>query len=63
LNEAAASSPVYVQLKALETLNEISKNPAHKIFFIDNKGQYPVPLLHMGEFSDKTTKVLEAVKK
>lgn len=54
---------MYVQLKALETLNEISKNPAHKIFFIDNKGQYPVPLLHMGEFSDKTTKVLEAVKK
>jgi regulator of protease activity HflC (stomatin/prohibitin superfamily) len=48
LNEAAASSPVYVQLKALETLNELSKNPAHKLFFIDNKGQYPVPLLHMG---------------
>lgn len=49
LNEAAASSPTYVQLKALETLNELSKNPAHKIFFIDAKGQYPVPLLHMND--------------
>lgn len=49
LNAAAAASPVYVQLKALETLNELSKNPAHKIFFIDGKGQYPVPLLHMGD--------------
>ncbi len=49
LNEAAAKSPVYVQLKSLETLNEMSKNPAHKLFFIDNKGQYPVPLLHMND--------------
>jgi regulator of protease activity HflC (stomatin/prohibitin superfamily) len=49
LNSAAAASPVYVQLKALETLNELSKNPAHKIFFIDGKGQFPVPLLHMND--------------
>jgi regulator of protease activity HflC (stomatin/prohibitin superfamily) len=52
LNEAAASSPTYVQLKALEALSEISKNPAHKIFFIDGKGQYPVPLLHMNDVSN-----------
>lgn len=49
LNEAASSSPTYVQLKALETLNELSKNPAHKIFFIDNNGKFPVPLLHMND--------------
>jgi regulator of protease activity HflC (stomatin/prohibitin superfamily) len=54
LNEAASSSPTYVQLKALETLNELSKNPAHKIFFIDGKGQYPVPLLHMSEEAGKS---------
>lgn len=56
LNEAAASSPVYVQLKALEALGEISKNPSHKIFFIDGKGQYPVPLLHMGEGAESLKK-------
>lgn len=49
LNDAAAQSPVYVQLKALDALVELSKNPAHKIFFIDGKGQYPVPLLHMND--------------
>lgn len=62
LNEAAASSPTYVQLKALETLNEVSKNPAHKIFFIDGKGQYPVPLLHMNDGVEKALPPVEKKK-
>jgi regulator of protease activity HflC (stomatin/prohibitin superfamily) len=62
LNEAASASPTYVQLKALETLNELSKNPAHKLFFIDGKGQYPVPLLHMNDSVEEAKKELPPKK-
>ena len=49
INKAASGSPVYVQLKALETLALMAKDPAAKLYFIDTKGQYPLPLLHMGD--------------
>jgi regulator of protease activity HflC (stomatin/prohibitin superfamily) len=62
LNEAASASPTYVQLKALETLNELSKNPSHKLFFIDGKGQYPVPLLHMNDGVEEAKKELPPKK-
>eukprot|EP00752_Nemacystus_decipiens_P017321 g15517.t1 len=52
INEAIAENPAYIQLKALEALGQIAKDPAAKIYFLND--QSPVPLLHFGETQGKT---------
>jgi hypothetical protein len=49
INKAAARNPAYIQLMALETLKEMSKDPAAKIYFMDSNSRSPLPLLHMGD--------------
>lgn len=49
INKALADSPAYIKLQALETLTQISKDPATKIYFMDGNSSMPLPLLHMGE--------------
>ncbi len=49
INKAIAGSPAYIQLKALEALEKISKDPAAKIYFINGDSPRPLPLMHMGE--------------
>jgi len=49
INNAVANSPAYIQLEALKTLSEISKDPASKMYFMDGNSSMPLPLLHMGD--------------
>ncbi|MEM7081191.1 MAG: prohibitin family protein [Pseudomonadota bacterium] len=49
INEAIASNPAYIQLQALESLKEISKDPASKLYFINSDSPMPLPLMHLGE--------------
>jgi regulator of protease activity HflC (stomatin/prohibitin superfamily) len=53
INKAIAGSPAYIQLKALEALQAISKDPAAKLYFIDSKGSHPLPLMHLGDVPAK----------
>lgn len=56
INEAVANSPAYIQLEALKTLAEISKDPASKMYFMDGNSSMPLPLLHMGDGVEKIAK-------
>ncbi|MCP4707676.1 MAG: prohibitin family protein [Planctomycetes bacterium] len=49
INEAIADNPAYIQLKALEALQSISKDPAAKVYFLNSDSPNPLPLLHMGD--------------
>lgn len=51
INNAISENPAYIQLKALEALGEIAKDPSAKIYFLND--QSPVPLLHFGESQPK----------
>jgi regulator of protease activity HflC (stomatin/prohibitin superfamily) len=53
INKAIAGSPAYIQLKALEALQAISKDPAAKLYFIDSKSSRPLPLMHLGDVPTK----------
>ena len=48
INKAISGSPAYIQLKALETLGQMAKDPAAKIYFIDGSSPQPIPLMHLG---------------
>jgi len=48
INEAAARSPTYVQLQALEALKSMAKDPASKIYLMNGDATQPLPLMHMG---------------
>jgi len=48
INEALANAPGYIQLQALRALEEMSKNPASQIYFMDGQATMPLPLMHMG---------------
>lgn len=45
---ALAQNPAYVQLKALETLALMSKDPSAKFYFLDSNSSMPLPLMHLG---------------
>lgn len=49
INEVLASSPAYIQLRALETLNGMANDPATKIYFLNGDSPNPLPLMHLGE--------------
>lgn len=49
LNEAIAENPAYLQLQALEALQEISKNPSSKIYFLNGDSPQPLPLMNIGD--------------
>ena len=49
INRAIGSNPNYVKLKALESLQSISKDPAAKLYFINGDSPQPLPLMHIGE--------------
>jgi regulator of protease activity HflC (stomatin/prohibitin superfamily) len=49
INAAVARNPAYVQLQAIEAMEQISKNPAHQIYFVDGQSPTPLPLMHMGD--------------
>jgi regulator of protease activity HflC (stomatin/prohibitin superfamily) len=47
INEAMADSPAYIQLQALETLAQMSKDPATKLYFLNGDSPQPFPLLNI----------------
>jgi regulator of protease activity HflC (stomatin/prohibitin superfamily) len=49
INEAVASNPAYIQLQALQALEQISKDPASKMYFMDGDSTMPLPLMHLGD--------------
>ncbi len=49
VNKAIAGSPAYIQLKALEALQTISKDPAAKMYFLNGDSPSPLPLMHLGD--------------
>ena len=49
INKAAATTPAYIQLQALEALRDMAKDPAAKIYFMDSNSQTPLPLMHLGD--------------
>jgi regulator of protease activity HflC (stomatin/prohibitin superfamily) len=49
INNAIAQNPAYIKLQALESLKEISKDPASKVYFINGDSPMPLPLMHLGE--------------
>lgn len=48
INVALADSPAFIRLRALETLNEISKNPSTQLYFLNGDSPDPLPLMHLG---------------
>lgn len=49
VNEAIANNPAYLQLKAIEALEQISKDPASKIYFLNSDSPQPLPLMNIGD--------------
>ncbi|MEM0914488.1 MAG: SPFH domain-containing protein [Planctomycetota bacterium] len=49
INTAIAQNPAYIQLEALKTLSEMSKDPATKLYFLDSNSPTPVPLMNIGQ--------------
>ena len=49
INKATAANPAYIQLKSLEALQSISKDPAAKLYFINGDSRQPLPLMHLGD--------------
>jgi regulator of protease activity HflC (stomatin/prohibitin superfamily) len=48
INAALADSPNFIRLRALDTLNELSKNPATQLYFLNGDSPDPLPLMHLG---------------
>lgn len=49
LTEAIAENPAYLQLRAMDALKEISKDPSSKIYFINGDSPQPLPLMNIGD--------------
>jgi regulator of protease activity HflC (stomatin/prohibitin superfamily) len=49
INKAISNNPAYIQLQSLNALQEMAKDPAAKLYFMDSNSPNPLPLLHMGE--------------
>lgn len=48
VGEAISANPGYLQDKALDTLTNMSGNPAAQIFWLDKDAANPLPLMHLG---------------
>jgi len=53
INDAVARNSAYIQLQSLEALKAISKDPASKVYFMDGSSPSPLPLMHLGEPTQK----------
>lgn len=49
ISQSMGDSPNYLKLKALESLEAISKDPAAKLYFINGDSPNPLPLMHIGD--------------
>lgn len=49
INTAIAQNPAYIQLEALKALQEMSKDDAAKLYFMNSDSPMPLPLMNLGE--------------
>ncbi|MFP6565096.1 MAG: prohibitin family protein [Myxococcota bacterium] len=49
INSAASKNSAYIQIRALETLEAIAKDPAAKLYFINSDSPQPLPLMNLGD--------------
>lgn len=49
INEAIGNNPTYIKLRALESLQTMSKDPAAKLYFLNGDSPQPLPLMHIGD--------------
>ncbi|MFP6661651.1 MAG: prohibitin family protein [Myxococcota bacterium] len=49
INRAASKNSAYIQIRALETLEAIAKDPAAKLYFINSDSPQPLPLMNLGD--------------
>lgn len=49
INEALANAPGYIQLQAIRALEQISKDPAAKMYFLNGDSPMPLPLMNIGQ--------------
>lgn len=49
INKAASGNKAYIQLQSLDTLKEMSKDPAAKLYFMDSNSPSPLPLMNIGD--------------
>jgi regulator of protease activity HflC (stomatin/prohibitin superfamily) len=49
INKAINDQPGYIQLRAMDSLRSISKDPAAKIYFLNGDSPMPLPLMHIGD--------------
>jgi len=53
LSEAIGTNPSYIKLQAIEALKAISRDPASKVYFLNGESPNPLPLMLMGDDSQK----------
>ncbi len=49
INKAASENKAYIQLQSLETLKQMSTDPAAKLYFMDSNSPSPLPLMNIGD--------------
>ena len=49
INKAVANNPAYIKLQSLQALQQISKDPAAKVYFMNGDSTQPLPLLNIGD--------------
>jgi regulator of protease activity HflC (stomatin/prohibitin superfamily) len=49
INQAIARNPAYIQLQAIQAMEQISKNPANQVYFLNGDSPNPLPLMNMGK--------------
>ena len=49
INKAASGNKAYIQLQSLDTLKQMSKDPAAKLYFMDSNSPSPLPLMNIGD--------------
>jgi len=49
INEAAAKSPMYLQLEAVRAFGQLGSDPSSKIIIMDGSSAAPFPFLNLGE--------------
>jgi len=53
VNEAAAKSPMYLQLQAVKAFGKLGSDPSSKIIIMDGGSSKPFPFLNIGALSEK----------
>ena len=53
VNEAAAKSPMYLQLEAVKAFGKLGSDPSSKIIIMDGSSNKPFPFLNIGALSEK----------